>query len=153
MLDTRLKLYRKKKLMMALRIQTLWRMVRAKRRVKALKLLYARSSTLTRKLYRLCKKHKFHLKYLWQQARAPYVIKIQTLFRRALAQRRVRRILSERRAVQETSLFILTRLNQLLAATQLQLIRDTLPVEIGTFTTIFFLYLASFFFSEYFTGL
>lgn len=116
---------------MALRIQTVWRLVHAQKRVKALKLLHARARQLTKKLHRLCKKHKFHLKFMWQQARTPYAIRIQSLFRRALAQRRVRRILSERRAVQETSLFILTRLNQLLAATQLQLIRDTLPVEIG----------------------
>lgn len=127
----RLKLLRKKKIKMALRIQTVFRLVRAKWRVKALKLLHARSRTLTKKLYRLCKRHKFHLKYLWQQARAPSAIKIQCLFRRALAVRRVCIIVSERRAVQETALFILTRLNQLLAATQLQLIRDTLPVEIG----------------------
>lgn len=127
----RLKLLRKKKIKMALRIQTVFRLVRAKWRVKALKLLHARSRTLTKKLHRLCKRHKFHLKYMWQQARAPSAIKIQSLFRRALAVRRVCKILSERRAVQETALFILTRLNQLLAATQLQLIRDTLPVEIG----------------------
>jgi hypothetical protein len=116
---------------MATKIQTVWRLVRAKRRVSRLKKQHIDARILTRKLNRLCKKHKFHIKYIWQQQRSPYAVRIQALFRRALARTRVRRLLSAQRKIADTRLFITTRLNQLMAATQLQLVRDTLSVPIG----------------------
>jgi hypothetical protein len=131
---------------MALRIQTLWRTVRAKRRVARLKMDHINARTLTRKLRRLVRKHIFHIKYIWQQQRASYAITIQTLMRRALARMRVARKVSALRAEKETKQFIHTRLNQLLAATQLQIIRDTLTVDIGEGNTTGMLYFLCFFF-------
>lgn len=118
---------------MCLKIQTLWRLVRARRRVAKLKKDHINARILTRKLCRLVKKHRFHIKYIWQQQRACFAVKIQALMRRALANMRVCRILSTRRAAEETRMFIHTRLNQLMAATQLQIIRDTMSTEIGEF--------------------
>jgi hypothetical protein len=133
-----LKLLRRKRIKMATKIQTVWRLVRAKRRVSRLKKQNIDARILTRKLNRLCKKHKFHIKYIWRQQRTPYAVRIQALFRRALARTRVRRLLSAQRKIADTRLFITTRLNQLMAATQLQLVRDTLSVPIGKRTFLFF---------------
>lgn len=117
---------------MALRIQTVWRVVRAKHRVALLKTANINARILTRKLHRLVRKHIFHLKYIWQQQRAGFVVVIQTFARRALASMRVAKLVSLRRAQSETLQFITTRLHQLLAATQLQILRDTMKVTIGT---------------------
>ena len=116
---------------MALKIQTLWRIVKAKRKVKALKYLHASARTLTRKLYRLCKRHKFHIKWMWQQQRSPFAITIQKLARAVIAKTKVRAKVAALRPLMERNLFVSTRLNQLLAAVQLQLIRDTLVIGIG----------------------
>jgi hypothetical protein len=134
----RIKLRRRKRIKMAIKIQTVWRLVRAKRRVTRLKKQNVDARILTRKLNRLCKKHKFHITYMWRQQRTPFAVRIQALFRRAVARTRVRRLLSAQRKLADTKLFITTRLNQLMAATQLQLVRDTLNVPIGKTRTMFF---------------
>jgi len=118
---------------MSLKIQTLWRLVRAKRRVAKLKKDHINARILTRKLCRLIKKHRFHIKYIWQQQRASFAVRIQALMRRALANMRICRMLSTKRAAEETRMFIHTRLNQLLAATQLQIIRDTMVAAMGKY--------------------
>lgn len=127
----RLKILRALRFRMAIRIQTLWRLIRAKNRVSNMKKRHASAIQLTRKLFRLCKKHKFHIKYLWQQQRTPYIVRIQALMRMALTRSRIQRMLSAQRQRAETLQFITTRLNQLMAATQLQLLRDTITVQIG----------------------
>jgi len=132
----RLNLLRKKKQRMCLKIQTLWRLVRAKRRVRQLKKDNVNARILTRKLCRLVRKHRFHIRYIWQQQRAKFAIRIQALFRRACARTRVARLLSARRQAVESQMFITTRLNQLLSATQLQIIRDTLNVAIGKIISV-----------------
>jgi hypothetical protein len=114
------------------RIQTLWRLVHAKKRVRRLKKLHSDARLLTRRLHRLCKKHRFHIKYIWEQQRTPYVVRMQALMRGAVARMRHARLLSAKRKGFETNRFITTRLNQLLAATQLQLIRDSMTTPIGT---------------------
>jgi hypothetical protein len=113
------------------RIQTLWRLVHAKKRVRRLKKLHSDARLLTRRLHRLCKKHRFHIKYIWEQQRTPYVVRMQALMRGAVARMRHARLLSAKRKAFETNRFITTRLNQLLAATQLQLIRDSMTTPIG----------------------
>lgn len=127
----RLNLLRKRKQRMSLKIQTLWRLVRARRRVTQLKKDHIHARILTRKLCRLVRRHRFHIKYIWQQQRAAFAIKIQALMRRGLANMRITRLLSAQRADVEMKMFIHTRLNQLLAATQLQIIRDTMTATIG----------------------
>ena len=126
---------------MCLKIQTLWRLVRAKRRVRQLKRDNINARILTRKLRRLVRKHRFHIRYIWQQQRTKYAVRIQALFRRACARTRVTHLLSARRQTLESKMFITTRLNQLLSATQLQIIRDTLNVAIGKTVYIFFVLL------------
>jgi hypothetical protein len=116
---------------MCLRVQQMWRMVRARRRVKALKEMHKHSRRLTKALWRCFKKHKFRVKWQWQQAHALFAVKIQTLFRRVLAINAVHRKVQTMRRQGELKLFIHTKLNQLLASVQLQLLSETIGNTIG----------------------
>ena len=80
---------------------------------------------------RLISRFRFRKRYKWQCQHLPYIICIQKYWRCAYIKRYISRLLSNKRQYSEIQQYIIIRFNQLLAAVQLQILRETMIVPIG----------------------
>ena len=138
----RLNVLRKRQHNLIIRIQTLWRLLYAKKRVRRIKKQRMNGIKLINIMKRLISRFRFRKRYKWQCQHLPYIICIQKYWRCAYIKRYISRLLSNKRQYSEIQQYINIRFNQLLAAVQLQILRETMIVPIGKnmgFIAIFYI--------------
>lgn len=128
---TRLRLWRKKLYTHAVKIQCLFRIFKAKLDVHRMKQSEKNASRLVNLLLRLLRRFKFRRTWKRNKLFGSYVTKIQSIFRREIAKRKVKVLMSKARYASESNVYLSARMNHLLSRAQLALIQETLVRNIG----------------------
>ncbi|KAJ1425251.1 hypothetical protein B484DRAFT_451176 [Ochromonadaceae sp. CCMP2298] len=128
---SRLRQKRKRTRVSIILLQSVMRINRAKRRTRQLRLHQTTALLLTQLLRRLVVRYRFRVMRKWRAEKGAFGVKIQTLARAYLCRQYIRSKRTMLRVILERKLYLDSRVGQLLAEAELQLIRDTLLLPLG----------------------
>lgn len=130
-MQTRTMIKHKRSNEMIVKVQCMWRLISAVRRLKRMKTHHQYSLILTMKLRRIHKRYLFRKRRKWQAYHAQQLAIILRAWRCAYARRVVFRLKRERRLRSELEFSASTRISQRICAVELQIISDTMKRELN----------------------